>query len=217
MPYIFLFPHPHRSLQIFPDLYNWVTYGICNLLSNIRDFVKQDIDANQAISPYLVEFASSLERAYNFGHTGNSRVLSRKLMDQLWLSLGITNNGFPSLHPALEWLTQAQLPEDTIDILQNYWPVDTLALGERPMMASQRAQILTYGEHHWQVRDPKAKMIRDPLLIRVHDIGLSKSILAENLYAQAATVAVTRSGATTEQSDDAGTCYCSDVDENLRC
>jgi hypothetical protein len=120
-------------------------------LSNIRDFVQEDIDAKQPISPYLVEFASSLERAYNFGHTGNSRVLSRNLMDQLWLSLGIANDGFPCLKTALELLTQDPLPDDTIDILEGCWPVSSLGLGQKPMTASERAQTLTYGEHHWKV------------------------------------------------------------------
>ena len=48
-----------------------------------------------------------LERALNFAHTGNTRVLSRRLMDHFWLSMGIVYDGVPSISPSLGISTES--------------------------------------------------------------------------------------------------------------
>jgi len=135
--------------QIFPHLYNWVTYGICGLLSNIRKLLSREIAERTPVSPFLIELASSLERCFNFAHTGNSKVISKSLMDPLWLSLGITNDGHPALDPTLGEITFTTMPFTAARILAGIWPVHPTTF--EPFYASKRAQTLTYGEYHWKV------------------------------------------------------------------
>jgi hypothetical protein len=135
--------------QIFPHLYNWVTYGICGLLSNIRTVLSKEIAERSPVSPFMIELVSSLERSFNFAHTGNSKVLSRSLMDPLWLSLGITNDGHPALDRTLDEITFATMPFTAARLLAGIWPVHPRTF--EPFYASKRAQTLTYGDYHWKV------------------------------------------------------------------
>lgn len=122
------------------------------LLQKVRQHVQTNINKRTPVSPYIIEFVSALERVYNFGHTGSSKALSRQLMDRFWMSLGITNDGFPSLHPSLNDITDPSQYSviSVTKALEYVWackPVDN-----KPLFASKRAQVLTYGTHHWTVR-----------------------------------------------------------------
>jgi hypothetical protein len=133
-------------------MYNWVLYGIMSFLAKIREHVQEHINQSAPVSPYVIELVSALERAYNFGHTGSSKALSRQLMNNLWISLGITNDGFPCLHPGLKDLTDPSLSSliPMTTALERIWGSHPNT--NKPLFASQRAQVLTYDQNHWNVR-----------------------------------------------------------------
>ena len=46
---------------------------------------------------YWIELTAALEQVLNYAHTGNPKVLTKGLMDPLWLSLSSIHDGLPSL------------------------------------------------------------------------------------------------------------------------
>lgn len=96
----------------------------------------------------MIETIAMFERALNFAHKGNARVLIRNLMDRSWLSLGCLIDGLPCISDNF-------IAHHTLDssrpfaIVVEKWPVT----GEtrRPLTASKRTQELTYGEQYYIV------------------------------------------------------------------
>jgi len=72
-------------------------------------------------------------------------------MDALWLSMGITHDGFPMVHPDLRDLTSLALENSGSlrRMMEKLWVSDPVS--GAPLVASKRAQSLTYGEDHWAV------------------------------------------------------------------
>lgn len=136
--------------QIFPEIYNWATYGICALIQRLYDLNKLIIHGGAGhVSPYIVELISMLERAYNFGHTGSCKVIIRSLMDAFWLSLGIKHDGFPCLNARLRAMLSETNLDRIVEMLCNVWPSDPET--KEPVCASSKAQIYAYGAAHWAV------------------------------------------------------------------
>ncbi|KAH7917084.1 hypothetical protein BV22DRAFT_1052696, partial [Leucogyrophana mollusca] len=129
--------------QLLPQVVQWTSYGICCLLEDGWKDSKTLITNKQKVPPYMVETISMLERTLNFGHTGNARVLTRGTMEPAWLSMSLLQDGLPSISPMFA-LGAADQP--TIKVRERHWPIES-ATG-LPRLASQRSQILTYGNDH---------------------------------------------------------------------
>jgi hypothetical protein len=137
-------------LQIFPDIYVWVTYGLTSLMMRMVKEARCHLDLTNItqVSPFLTEFMAIIERSYNFAHTGSAKVVVRKLMDQTWLSLGLKHDSFPALSPTF---ARMLTPDANMSAhLARIWPLDSKT-GE-PMTTSGRSHKLNFGLESWEVR-----------------------------------------------------------------
>lgn len=94
--------------------------------------------------PVVVELVSCIERALNFGHTGNVAVIARGLMNRLWVGLSLIELGTPMFSPSCFFSAK----EVSMDAGQ--YPTHTQL--HTPLLASERSQILTYGIQQALVR-----------------------------------------------------------------
>ena len=136
----------------------WTTYSICALLERIwaehRETIQTIADApshsseipSSAPPATLVEIVAVLERALAYAHTGNAKVLSTKVMGPLWLVRSLLRQGLPTLAPQL-LLGHSQTY--TVSIALGKWPKHDIT--GVPFTSSGRAQILTYGQPHYDV------------------------------------------------------------------
>ncbi|KAG6371989.1 hypothetical protein JVT61DRAFT_9007 [Boletus reticuloceps] len=137
-----------RHLVIFrpkmlPSVFEWTTFGLTSALHIIWDKYKNRPAEEAGISPYWVELTAALERSLNYMHTGNAKVLTRGLIDPVWLSLSLVNDGLPCLSPVIS-LPRTSLSQ--LDIRFVDWPVRK---GE-PMVASKKSHMFNYGLDHFQ-------------------------------------------------------------------
>ncbi|KAI0258467.1 hypothetical protein BC834DRAFT_975126 [Gloeopeniophorella convolvens] len=139
--------HPLRSgmvaflPEVFPHMIAWASYPITSLIETIFGRTQAfraahpTLQANSNPNFYDIELLAMLERALNFCHTGSPKVLTRTSMNHLWLSLGITTTGFPSLNPTVAAGIQQMSYFD--------WPLDLRT--RMPLTASSRSIAYTYG------------------------------------------------------------------------
>ncbi|KAG1721838.1 hypothetical protein EDB19DRAFT_1917044 [Suillus lakei] len=134
-----------------PLLFAWATFPLTALLEKIWDTHKDTLVEGAVIDPCLIEFTSMVERALNFSHTGNARVLCRRLMDRAWISLGIIHDGLPSISDT--FVANGSLTTGNLVIRQESWPVDQDT--RRPLTSSRRTQELTYGKDHYEAYEAR--------------------------------------------------------------
>lgn len=122
-------------------------------------------EQKEPVNAYWVEITASLERSLNYMHTGNAKVLTKALMDPLWLSLSLVQDGLPCISPIL--VMSSSFQEPSLNIRDIDWPVRS---GE-PAMASKRSCDVNYGVEYSQVcsntsdRREFARMLTCPLIV----------------------------------------------------
>ncbi|KAI6043289.1 hypothetical protein EDC04DRAFT_2600330 [Pisolithus marmoratus] len=131
----------------------WVAWSHPQVLGPIKDSLKlfkadhkQDLEDKRSIDTCMIEVMSMLEQMLNFTHTGNTAVLSTRLMDWAWLLLGLLSDGFPALSDT--FIAHGALSMGQVTVRWHEWPVE--AETWQPMMSSKWAQQLTYGEVHYE-------------------------------------------------------------------
>lgn len=127
-----------------PSIVEWTTYGICSLLTSIWEQFKKHKTTKEPIPHYWIEVTAALERTLNYCHTGNAKVITKGLMDPLWLSLSLTHDGLPSISTMLVLNPITLKP---LDIRMEEWPMKK---GE-PRISSERSQIINYGQEFFEV------------------------------------------------------------------
>ncbi len=100
------------------------------------------IQKGQKPSSYYLEIIAVMERALCFAHTGNVRVLSRTIMDPLWVSMGIVYDGAPCIAPILQTSGSSRPPSFSIEARQ--WPIHKSE--SRHLMASQASIKYHFGQ-----------------------------------------------------------------------
>ncbi|KAG2063879.1 hypothetical protein BDR04DRAFT_1163227 [Suillus decipiens] len=134
-----------------PSLFAWATFPLTALLETIWEMHSNTLVDDAVIDPCIIEFTSMIERALNFSHTGNARVLCRRLMDRAWISLGIIHDGLPSISNA--FVAYGSLSTGKLVIRQELWPVDQDT--RRPLTSSRRTQELTYSKEHYEAYEAR--------------------------------------------------------------
>lgn len=124
-------------VQILPQVVEWTTYGLCSLLRRIWNQAAKDREREGPVAHYWVELTSALERSLNYAHTGNAKVLTKGVMDPLWLSLSSVLDGMPSISPIVTF-DHKMKPI----IHRSAWPTSTRGT---PQMASKRSISLNFG------------------------------------------------------------------------
>ncbi|KAF9236599.1 hypothetical protein BU15DRAFT_63863 [Melanogaster broomeanus] len=149
-----MWAHPHVLEQvkehvvifkqdILPSIVEWTTFGLCSVLKKIWTQFSSNMEQWLPIPQYFIELTSALERTLNYAHTGNSKVLTKGLMDPLWLSQGLLYDGLPSLSPLVKTGTLGDIRIEEMD-----WPVTSKSY---PQMSSQRSILINYGQELLQV------------------------------------------------------------------
>ncbi|TFK71093.1 hypothetical protein BDN72DRAFT_937466 [Pluteus cervinus] len=128
----------------YPAVYQWMTYGLCTVLELIWEYAQPFLQGATLPPPELVELTAVVERTLAFAHTGNTKVLSRALMKPLWIVQSLLEHGVPMFPPAL---ILSHLMKPPIVLPLSIWPM----VGHQPATASERSQIITYGDNHFQV------------------------------------------------------------------
>ena len=98
-----------------------------------------------AISPYVIEVVSVLERTLAMAYTGDARVIVKDLMVPFGLKQSLLDLGLPSITRLLKFdsdITSSFLRDP------GSWP---LTACKEPGIASMQAQTLTYGHDHYAV------------------------------------------------------------------
>ncbi|KIK22156.1 hypothetical protein PISMIDRAFT_11857 [Pisolithus microcarpus 441] len=137
--------------EMIPDLFKCGTYPITALIEMFWKKYGVEAGNQRMIDASTIEVMSMLERTLNYGHTGNAAVLTKRLMDRAWLSLGLINDGFPVL--ADTFIAHGALQMGNIMVRRQSWPVE--ADTYRPMTSSKRSQQLTYGEAHYEAYEAR--------------------------------------------------------------
>jgi hypothetical protein len=129
-------------------MYIWNTWPICLLINRLwkaqHPFLS--LEGTSSVPPYTVELMSVLERTLNVAHTGNIRVIATRLMNVLHVGLALVEHGFPAFFPELVIPSASSEAPYIKDI---NWPRVTKT--GMPIVASKRAQMLTYGPNHYEV------------------------------------------------------------------
>ncbi|KAI0819169.1 hypothetical protein BC628DRAFT_1342387 [Trametes gibbosa] len=134
--------------DVFPNLILWTTYPVRVLLDLFWVKVSPAliVGSNATPNPVDLELIAVLKRLVNFAHTGAMKVLTTGVMDRLWPSRAIIDNGFPCFSPAL-FLGGKNGLLPSIDL--HNWP--THSITEYPLVVSKCALEITYGNTHFTV------------------------------------------------------------------
>jgi hypothetical protein len=104
------------------------------------------IDKGLMIDPLWVELCAVLERALNYMHTGNGKVLATSVMRPLWISQALLEHGLAALSPIVQG---GVTMTDGIHVSAPDWPVNPANL--QPYSAANRSQEFTYGQPQGKV------------------------------------------------------------------
>ena len=136
------------NLQVFPSLFDWVSYPITLMIQRMYAQEISKVNKGKLPCPMCLELVACLERVLCFCHTGNTSVFATSLMNPLGLSKGAIRDGFPVLINIFDKdLLSASKEGFCID--PRKWPLK----GRYPAVASKRAQVLNYSMKHYMVRD----------------------------------------------------------------
>jgi len=94
---------------------------------------------DQPLNPLNVELCAILERALNFMHTGNLKVLVNKVMSPLWIGDALVQDGLPCLNPNVIRFYGSS----SWQVLGQHWPWDPLS--GVPMSAAFRVMVFNFG------------------------------------------------------------------------
>ena len=135
--------------QVFPKIYNWVTFGICSLLQVIARQEFDIIKKGKQVLPYILEFTSALERTLAYAHTGNVKVLSSGVMKPLFLARAMVELGMPTILKGVYELPFQGATSFTV--AAHTWPLTANKQG--PATCSKASHIYNYGEDHYMVSE----------------------------------------------------------------
>jgi hypothetical protein len=131
--------------QAFPQIYQWMTFGITSLLERIWEHQLPLLNLNKKPSPQMIEMCAMLERALAYAHTGNAKVLSSSLMRPFWLVRSLLQQGWPTMAPTIRLIATTTIP---VSVSPADWPIVTRS--NLPAIASKRSQVITYGLDHFE-------------------------------------------------------------------
>ncbi|KAF8326750.1 hypothetical protein F5887DRAFT_1084263 [Amanita rubescens] len=131
--------------DIYPQIYNWVTFPLVSLIETIYSQCTVDMDATPPSfpDPCLVELCSVAERALNYMHTGNAAVISTTVMNPLWVGNAVVHDGLPCLNRNIISLHA----NSQVSVMKERWPYHQARM--QPKTSSSAAQIFAYDLGHF--------------------------------------------------------------------
>jgi hypothetical protein len=136
--------------DVYPKMYMWSLHGVVTLLDHIWQHSKDLLLAYSDNKPEhtIVEFASVLERVIAYGTTGNAKVLSKQVMQYIYVYDSLLKYGYPAIMKTL-WFWSGNR-ETPLVVHKASWPC--VRGKHEPASSSKRAQILTFGWPQYRVR-----------------------------------------------------------------
>lgn len=133
--------------QVYPQVYNWVTYPLVSLIEKIYNQCTTNMNAtpSKLPDPCLVELCSVAERALNYMHTGNAAVISTTVMNPLWIGNAVVHDGLPCLNRNIISLHA----NSQVSVIKERWPYHQAR--QQPKTSSSAAQIFAYDIGHFNV------------------------------------------------------------------
>ena len=94
---------------------------------------------NETVNPLNVELCAVLERALNFIHSGNMKVITPTTMNKLWIGQSLIQDGLPCLNPHLIRFVGSS----SWEVLGEQWPWSPIS--GMPMSSAQCVVEHNYG------------------------------------------------------------------------
>lgn len=133
-------------LQAYPNVYLWTSYPIALAIDRIWEHSRTFFMGKTLPHPIYVELCAVAERALNYLHTGNAKVIATSVMNPLWIGQAIVKDGIPCFNPRIIHLTRGEL----LDTQLQRWPWDELR--QQPRSASRKTQLVMWNEGLSKVR-----------------------------------------------------------------
>lgn len=143
--YLYLLTYFIPLLQVFPELYNWTTYPLVNLIERMYNQTLPLLDQAKFPDATLVELCSTAERALNYMHTGNTAVISTSVMKPLWVGNAIIRDGLPCFNPKIVSIKV----NSPVSVFSENWPYDEARY--QPKSSSSACQLFSYDISHFNV------------------------------------------------------------------
>lgn len=96
----------------------------------------------------LAELTAGVERTLAWAHTGNTKVISTRVMSFMHTRYSLPRDGMPSFSPGILFTGNPKIP---LHVDLEKWPCNSGPNKSLPEITSKRAQILTYGTAHYAV------------------------------------------------------------------
>lgn len=97
------------------------------------------------VSPYAIEVCCALERTLAYAYTGNAKVLSRALLEPLFISRSLLDYGLPTINSNLIKIFSTS--HEKVVIVDKDWPISKSG----PITCSKGSHVMRYGERSWMV------------------------------------------------------------------
>jgi len=131
-------------------MYKWVTYPLTALLDSIWQKANTDGQPKRnSIDAYTLEVVACAERALNYLHTGNPRVILRTVMNPLWIGEAIIHDGLPCFNPEIVVVRRGH----PVKVFLTNWPCGgALGMhGALPYSAARSVVEFNYGQMDYHV------------------------------------------------------------------
>jgi len=71
------------------------------MIKQIYKAERKHIEEGEMVNPLNVELCAMLERALNYMHTGNTKVIATTVMNPLWIGKALIQDGLPCVDPGI--------------------------------------------------------------------------------------------------------------------
>ena len=124
--------------------YPWATNGLVSLITRIYRRERANMVNGRQVNPLNVELCAILERALNYLHSGNTKVIATSIMNPLWIGKALIEDGLPSLNPNV-----VRFSATSWEVNGEHWPTHR-ATGT-PLSAAKCVILFNYGANVYNV------------------------------------------------------------------
>ena len=134
-------------LQAYPAMFDWVMYPIQVMLEAAWRACEAE---RKSPSPYLVETIALLEQALAYAYIGSAKVLSHAVMEPLFTSQSLIDQGFPTINQAvIRMQVDRKTYQPILTVCQQGWP--SVVGRKAPAICSTGAQQMYYSKSLFDV------------------------------------------------------------------
>ena len=108
-----------KITQAYPFIYPWATIALTRFIEHIYNHERSNMNKGRPVNPLNVELCAVLERALNYMHSGNTKVIATSVMNPLWIGKALLEDGLPCLNPKM-----VRFHATTWEVRGEYWPYD---------------------------------------------------------------------------------------------